>query len=374
MANKFTRYLSDFGSGFMTGLTNPKGLVSNWQHATRLFIDDTMRLAPKHKFNYFVRFEIDKTAAKAPSFSDKHVEEIGLLVKTTDLPKFNFDTTTLNQYNRKKLIYTNFNYEPINLTLHDDANGVVNALWALYYGYYVRDRHISAEGFGATHYRKTGTPFDAYRYGLDNNISVPLFKSISIYTMGRRRFIGYTLVNPKITNWQHGNRDHADASSMAESSMSITYESVMYSAGTVSPGSPKGFANLHYDVTPSPLSVAGGGVSQLLGDGGVLDGLEQVFGAVGDGSAFSSPANFLSTVAKGINTYKNASNLTASGLIEEGMKVLSTPGATAQIAGGVTSVVGAVFPKSNTAAAATTATQKSVVSNVKWDDNLGDFI
>src|SRR6056300_432776 len=55
MANKFTRFLTDVFSG----LTNPKGRVGNYTHATRLFIDDNFRLAPKNKFNYFVRFEID---------------------------------------------------------------------------------------------------------------------------------------------------------------------------------------------------------------------------------------------------------------------------------------------------------------------------
>jgi hypothetical protein len=193
--------------------------------------------------------------------------------------------------------------------------------------------------------------------------------------MGRRRFVGYTLINPKISSWQHGIRDHSDSQGMGESSMTVEYENVVYSAGMVEPGTPKGFANLHYDTSPSPLSVAGGGISSLTGSGGVLDGLEQVFGAVGDGSAFSSPGNFLSTVAKGINTYKNASNLSASSLLNEGMNILSTPGALSQISGGVTSVVGAVFPKSDIANNATIASAKSMVSNSNWvnPDDVGPF-
>ena len=59
MANKFTRFLNDFASGAVKGITNPKGLVSNWQHATRIFIDDTYRLSPRTKFMFYVRFEID---------------------------------------------------------------------------------------------------------------------------------------------------------------------------------------------------------------------------------------------------------------------------------------------------------------------------
>jgi hypothetical protein len=358
MANKFTAFLS----GVANGLTSPKGLVSNWQHATRLFIDDTMRLAPKHKFNFYVNFEIDKTALKSPGFSNENINETGLLVKTADLPKFQFESDTLNQYNKKKIIYKNISYQPVNLTLHDDANGVVNAMWALYYGYYIKDRSLPDTAYKSNLYRATGTSLENFRYGLDNNISVPFLKSVSIYTMGRRRFVGYTLINPKIKTWNHGDMAHSDSQSMTESSMTLEYEAVRYSAGTVSQGSPKGFATLHYDVTPSPLSVAGGGVANLFGDGGVLDGIETVFGNIGSGAAFDSPGGFLSTVAAGINTYKNAKNLSADSIIAEGANLLSTPGAVENLVGGVSGTIGAIFPTSDSANAPTEATSKNLVS------------
>jgi hypothetical protein len=241
MANKFTRFLSDV----FTGITNPKGRVSNYQHATRLFIDDGLRLAPKTKFNYYLRLEIDNTAHKASNFTNKHANEVGLLVKTADLPKFNFETETFNQYNRKKIMYKMLNYDPVSFSFHDDNQGVVSALWAIYYGYYVKDRQLPTTAYDANHYRNSGTPESLFRYGLDADITTPLFKSVTLYTMGRRRFIGYTLVNPKITSWEHGSMDYADASTPAESKMTLEYEAVIYSAGTVSEGTPKGFATLH---------------------------------------------------------------------------------------------------------------------------------
>jgi hypothetical protein len=51
--------------------------------------------------------------------------------------------------------------------------------------------------------------------------------------------------------------------------------------------------------------MAGGGVSTLTGDGGVLDGLESVFGAVGDGSAFASFGGFLGTAISAVNAVNN---------------------------------------------------------------------
>ena len=358
MANYFTRFLTGVGEGLLT----PKGQSANWRHATKLFIDGNMRLAPRTKFAYYVRFEIDKAAIKAPAFSDKHHEEIGLLVKTVDLPKYNFDSVVKNQYNRKKIVYKNFNYEPVSITMHDDAAGVISAMWAVYYGYYIADRQLPTSAFNENKYRPTKTGLDNFRYGMDNNISTGFFKSVSIYTMARRRFLGYTLLNPRIKSWQHGNMTYS-ASEFAESTMTLEYEAVKYSAGQVSYNNPKGFATLHYDSVPSPISVAGGGVATLTGEGGVLDGLEQIFGNIGSGAAFDSPGGFLGTAIASINTYKNLKSLTPAQLKSEAINILSNPGNISSAISTVGGVVGAVFPKSASQTPTTSATQRPLVGD-----------
>lgn len=361
MANKFTKYLSELGSGFVDGLTKPKGGMANFRHATRLFVDDNYRLSPKTKFLFYVSFEIDESAKRSPAFTTRqHGMEFGMLCKTSDLPKFSFETVTKNQYNRKKIVYKQINYDPVNLTFHDDSANVVNSLWALYYGYYIADRTQPSAAYNTSHYRATKTPIDNFRYGLDNDITTPFLKSVSIYTLSRRRFMGYTLVNPRIKSWTHGQVDYS-AGDTIESSMTLEYEAVRYSAGNVGYNSPKGFATLHYDSLPSPLSVAGGGVGNLLGSGGVLDGLEQVFGAVGSGAAFQSPGGFLGTVIAGINTARNIRSLSTDSLKQEAINILSSPGAITAAGSAVTGVLGAVFPKSNrTPGAETQATQRSI--------------
>ena len=357
MANKFTRFLTGLG----TGLTNPKGLVGNWQHATRLFVDDTFRLAPRTKFLFYVRFELDKSAMRAPAFTDRHADEVGLLVKATDLPKYTFDSVVKNQYNRKKIIYKQINYDPVTIQLHDDSAGIVNALWAIYYGYYIADRNLPDSAFkhDLALRGRDATKFHDFRYGLDNTITTPLFKSISIYTMSRSRFLGYTLINPKIKAWNHGSVDYSAGDTLS-SAMTVEYEAVKYSAGNVTYGQPKGFATLHYDNVPSPLSVAGGGTSTLLGPGGVLDGLESIFGDLANGSTFDSPGGFLNTVIKGINTYKNFQGLSKDGIANEIGNVLSNPATIQRGISTVGGVVGAVFPKNTSTTETTTASQKSV--------------
>jgi len=233
-------------------------------------------------------------------------------------------------------------------------------LWAIYYGTYFADRHLPNQAYSATHLR--GVKIDAldnFRYGLDNNKSVDLFKSISIYTMSRRRFLGYTLINPRITQWSHGNVD-ASASEFLENTMQVQYEAVKYSGGNVTFDNPKGFATLHYDTVPSPLSVAGGGVANLLGDGGVLDGMEQIFGDVSSGVAFDSIGGFLGTAIKTVNTYKNFKSLSKSSIKGEVINIISSPGAISGAVNTVGGIIGAVFPKNSGADTGTSATQKKL--------------
>ena len=354
--NKFVRYLTQ---GFVGGLLNPKGNMGNWQHATRLFVDDTYRLAPRTKFMFYAQFELDKSVIKSNAFSAKHADEVGFLIKGCDLPKFTIDTVTKNQYNRKKLVYKNITYDPINMAFHDDNAGIINALWAIYYGYYFQDRSLPDAAYSDTKYRQYADPRENFRYGLDNNKSADIFKSISIYTLSRKRFIGYTLVNPRIQNWSHGAVAYADNDTL-ESTMTIQYEAVRYTSGNVATNSPKGFATLHYDTTPSPLSVAGGGVARLGGEGGVLDGISQVFGAVGSGSAFGSVGGFLGTAIAAANTYNNAGRLSKEGLKLEAINVLSSPATIRGAVNTVSGVIGSVFPQNSQGSGGTTATQKNL--------------
>jgi hypothetical protein len=240
-----------------------------------------------------------------------------MLVKSADLPKFNIITDTLNQYNRKKVVQVKIDYMPINIKFHDDNLGVVGQLWQNYYGYYYGDS-AAANLQGAYNRNATEGPnvFKA-RYGLDNNSSMPFFKDITIYQMAKRAWYSYKLINPVITSWNHDSLDYS-ASAASEQSMQLAYESVAYNTGYVSQGNPQGFGGPeHYDTMPSPISLIGGGTRTLFGQAGVLAGAEAVFGALGSGRAFESPANFIATAITAVNTYQNAKNLSSAGIKAE---------------------------------------------------------
>jgi hypothetical protein len=147
--------------------------------------------------------------------------------------------------------------------------------------------------------------------------------------------------------------------------MTVQYEAVQYSTGNVTINQPKGFATLHYDTTPSPLSLAGGGVATVTGEGGVLSGIESVFGDISKGT-INTPGGFLSTAVKAANVYRNASNIKGSAkdvFKREAINILNSPQATRGLLNQVGGIVGSVFPKNNQQSSGVVAKVKKFFGN-----------
>lgn len=346
-------------SQLVAGATNPKGNLGDFAHASRLFVDADMRLAPKVKFLYHVSFFINTAALKDTGYKTKHQNEINMLVKRADLPKFSISTETLNQYNRKKVVQTKVDYSPVNIAFHDDNLGVARQLWENYFAYYYAD---PTAGKSISNYKRNAMKSGSTiltPYGLDNNSTIPFFEKIVIYQMSKAKWASYTLVNPLITSWNHDTMDYSQ-NAPVEHSMSVAYESVSYDTGEVKQGDPPGFGVEHYDTMPSPISIGGGGSRSLFGAGGVLAGASSVFGDISSGKAFESPLSAIGTAIKAINTYQNAKSLTKSGITQE-LTGIATKGLNAIAATGVSGVKNTVFPVAETSSTTTTATPRTLV-------------
>jgi hypothetical protein len=335
MANKFTRFLNTLPRG-------PKGVVGNFRHAERIFVDNYYRLAPRTKFLYYVVFRGAE-------------REISLLVKTAELPKFTFDSVTKNVYNRTKHVYKKMNYDPITFTFHDDNQGLVNQMWNEYYSYYSDDP-------GGTQLLHPNSLVN-YRssYGMGFPVNENYFQKISLYTMSRQRFNGYELLAPRIKSWTHTDLSY-DGNEVAQNTMTIDYEGVVYSNGSVTYGSPDGFASLSYDVVKSPLTLGGGGlrgIADALG-GSIVSDITSIFGDVSLKNIKKRPGAFVSAAIQAVNNYQRynpGAGQSFSGIVGE----LSNPAAAAGAANIVGGVIGTKFPKVGTelgSLAATVAVNK----------------
>ena len=88
--------INNFLQGFQDGLPGMK----DYQHASRLYLDDNFKLLPKQKFLFHVVFNLDETLFQN-SFSQGERYELNMLVKAIDLAKYNMSMEEKIQYNIK---------------------------------------------------------------------------------------------------------------------------------------------------------------------------------------------------------------------------------------------------------------------------------
>jgi len=324
-----------FDSAF-SGATNPKGNLGDWQHASRLYVNDNFKHAPKSKFLYHVTFTLTTEAQGFLPELPAYTNEIGMLVKSADLPGFSASVETKNQYNRKKNVQTTLEYEPINIAFHDDNFGVTTALLEAYFKYYYADSIGNINRYGTpangdSPYTNYGIPKpvqlpsfpqaqtpEAENYssafGLDNNRPrADFFSKIEIAQMSKRTYTKYILVNPILSNWSHDSVDNTDSMGTMENSITVNYDTVLYDRGEVEAGDngqPIGFGKTsHYDSTPSPITTLGGGDTGIFG---VIGGAADILG--GEFNPFQA-------AIAGVNIAENVGNLTSEGIRESGLNL-----------------------------------------------------
>ena len=206
-------------------------------------------------------------------------------------------------------------HKTINIKNH--CADTVNAFWKSYYEYNFADSLTvdPVAGFGTLDNMYDANP-TVTQYGRDNaqQRKKPFLRSIELFTLHKQRFTSFMLVNPVIGSWSHDNLDQADGQGVMANTMQIFYETVLYSAGIVNKARIPGFATIHYDLEPSPLSVLGGGTTSIFGPGGIVDGIGSVISDIQNNN-FS-----VATILRGINTYNNAKKIKAKDAVKEELK------------------------------------------------------
>lgn len=295
-----------FGQQLYQGFTNIDNL-RDYSHASKTFTSNAFELKPRYKFLFHVSFTLNykEIPALASAMGMDQLKNISLTVKTIDLPKYTVTNEVMNQYNRKRIVQTKINYDPVTITFHDDSGDNVRNMWYNYYSYYYKDpsqQYLGANnqngsigpsanqqtGFGynnrdiyTDNWQVTDWGFigESFRDGNTGNLAStgkpPFFRDIRIYGMDQHKYAEYVLINPIITNFSHDQYDYNQGNGIMQNSMTIAYETVKYYSGAIGSSRPdvnvQGFADpSHYDQTRSPISRPGS-TSSVFGQGGLLD-------------------------------------------------------------------------------------------------------
>jgi hypothetical protein len=356
--------INNFLQGFQDGLPGMK----DYQHASRLYIDDNYKLMPKQKFLFHVVFNTDETLF-FDGFNANERYQLNMLVKACDLPKYNMSYEEKTQYNKKMYAATRIAYEPVNVTFHDDHADTVNAFWKKYYEYHIADSVNMNNDLTISNTK------DDYYDGIDKRSTTkfgmdtpkvrrkPYLKGIEIFVLHKQRFTSMTLVNPVIGSFSHDNLDQADGQGILNNTMQILYETVIYKSGIINRNNVPGFATINYDRSPSPLTVLGGGTNSIFGPGGVIDGIGSVIRNVNNG-------NILGAILSASNTYNNAKKIKKKDVKAE-LKGLAKEGIleVGKQAGTITNPVASFSVGAAVAAGVAVASARGTVDNKNQADN-----
>jgi hypothetical protein len=358
-----------FGQQFLRGFTNVDAL-RDYTHASKVFTPNSFELKPRYKFLFHVSFTINDTIPGLSGYlAANNQTQLSYVVKTVDLPKFTINNETLNQYNRKRVVQTKINYDPVTLTFHDDGGDNVRKMWYAYYNYYYKDaaqqylqpsptngslgesaNKITGFGYNARDIyenQRTGNVNDwgyigeAYNDG-DSSASgkLPFFRDIQITGFDQHKTATYVLINPLITNWSHDQYAYSEGSGIMQNTMTIAYETVKYYAGAVGQPRPdqnvRGFADpSHYDQTLSPISRPGSRAN-FMGQGGLLDAA----GGIIEDLTSGGPMGLIGAAQKAGTAYntfkgKNLQSIAVSEAVSLGNQVIrgAVPAAMRQVPG-----------------------------------------
>jgi hypothetical protein len=375
----------NFLQGFQQGFTQAPGL-KDYTHASNTFRSNGYELSPRNKFLYQVFFNTGQIPQLANAYGSDEIATIGLMVKSVDLPSYQISVDTMNQYNRKRLVQSKIEYNPINLVFHDDQGDLIRNMWYNYYSYYYKDpsqQYENVPAYNGTN-GKLNTLFNGFGYNTrdtyDNSRQVndwgyigesysdgtagstatssftgkpPFFRDIRIYGLSQKKFASYVLINPMITSWKHDQYAYADGGGTMSNNVEVRYETVKYYTGAIGSSHPSstvpGFADpAHYDLTRSGLARPGS-TQTVFGQGGLVDaGL----GVIEDLNALASGRGGLNNVIGAVQTASTAYNTfkgkSLSSIISNDANVaaaqiaqLSLPGYTRQALGAVN---GMIFP------------------------------
>ena len=136
-----------FGQDFLQGFFTPNGL-KDYAHAAKTFRTNGYELSPRTKFLFHVFFNINtgQIPALQNVFGNGDVVSVGLMVKTAQLPTYTVSIDTMNQYNRKRLVQSKIQYNPVQIVFNDDQGDLIRNMWYNYFSYYYKDPSQKYQG------------------------------------------------------------------------------------------------------------------------------------------------------------------------------------------------------------------------------------
>lgn len=181
--------------------------------------------SPRQKNVFFVRFVHGGSTWE---------RDLGFMVKQTDRPSVTPNTEELNQYNKKRQVYTGYKINPVRIAFYDTVDNTAHRMWVDYSSHYFGDfRHNNAPGDWShdiinnqMYGNDTGFGF-APLSNLNPDNANYFFQNIDIYQLYGKNYTKYSLINPRVVSFEPDDLDYANSEANVFS-MSVQPEAVLY--------------------------------------------------------------------------------------------------------------------------------------------------
>lgn len=200
---------------------------------------------PRQKFQGYVSFVVNRELYGSTLYGDQMNSEfrlrLGSLVRTATLPEVEFKTETKNAYNRKRIVNTGVEYQPVDIKVFDTINNEWLILFMKYFSYHYMNPRNKQYGerdvgndprmsktiqqFDSSEFGKNGpNTWNSNAYGYNVNELANFFERIDYVLYHGNKGIQYSLINPVLTRFRTGEIDYA-SSDVMEFDMTFEYES-----------------------------------------------------------------------------------------------------------------------------------------------------
>ncbi|MFA5490240.1 MAG: hypothetical protein WC284_13640 [Candidimonas sp.] len=216
-------------------------------HAARKFTISNENLSyqvvPRPKFLFWIKVitsELIPDGSAGSGTNSRERDDIAFVIKYIDKPKITPKVEEMNQYNKKRLIQTGVDYEPLTMRFHDDVSGIVIDFFRRYMRWYYGDfRYPEPTGWDYDLIRNPvldpgGT--DTYGFspnGQSGEFANYFIKRLELYQFYGGKFDQVNFLNPKIISFDSDSNDYEVGNVGSEINMQFRYEAVNFVATAV---------------------------------------------------------------------------------------------------------------------------------------------
>jgi hypothetical protein len=208
------------------------------QEAFRSTGDQTR--TPRQKFNFELILELGSGKSSI----------IFTRVSSVTAASYTFDTVIMNQYNRKRIIQTRLNYEPITVTFYDTYDNQWHTLMSNYIAHYYNE----GQGINVPDTKikddSTINQFFDTNWGFTPNSNRYFFSQIKINQAGRVTILN----NPIITNMQGDTLDYSESSPIM---YTVTFQPESIETKNAKDVQPKSTVTATSAISPPPSPPSG---------------------------------------------------------------------------------------------------------------------